>query len=876
MIAAGTLKENLGLLERRAASAPASRAITLGAAVVLAALVVFGWIVYTDSRSVVQEGRWVDHTRRVMVRLERTAYALKDAETAERGYLLTADAGYLRPYESAVAQVREHLSRLRELTLDNPEQQRRLAEFGTLVQAKLDELAATIRLFGSGDTAGALRTVEGSGNELTQRVRQAMDSMRDEETRLLAERQRGAEAAVTEMTRAIVAGLLVFIALITAFLLLVQKDLVGRRRAEATARETAERFRTTLASIGDAVLTTDAEGRVTFLNPVAERLTGWSSAEAAGHHEEEIFPIRNEKTRAKVESPTRRVLREGTIVGLANHTVLLSRDGREIPIADSGAPIRGTDGSLAGVVLVFRDVTELRDAERAVRRLAAIVSSGAFALIGETRDNVITDWNTGAEQLFGYTAEEMLGRKFFDLAPPGTVDPAPGLTSELVAGRAAGDFEAVRRTKDGRWLEVVVTLSAIRDEEGDLIGVARLVRDVTERRRHGRELEQSRLRAEEASAAKDRFLAMLSHELRNPLTPVVASVHRLERRSDLPEGVPESLAMIRRNVELEARLIDDLLDLTRIAKGKIELDRAPVDLHELLGSVLQSSRSDFFQHGLHVTTALLADEHCCDGDAARLQQVFLNLTRNAAKFTPPGGRVTIRSSNPHAGRIRVVVADTGRGIRADRLPRIFEAFDQGDVTAARRAGGLGLGLAIARNLVELHGGTIAAASDGEGAGASFTVELATTPERPQRPAPAARDDERLAARGRLSLLVVEDDPDTGAALRMLLEESGFDVRSAPNVASAIAAFRERPADVLVTDVGLPDGSGLDLLGALKPLQPRLAAIVLSGYGMERDRERSRSLGFTEHFAKPVNPARLIAALDELGRRLSSDREPAAG
>jgi PAS domain S-box-containing protein len=877
LIATHALKENLGLLERRAPPTSVSRAISLGAMVVLAALAVFGWIVYTDSRSVVDEARSVDHTRRVMVRLERAASSLKDAETEQRGYLLTGDAGYLRPYEAAIAQVREHLAALHGLTLDNPDQQKRLAEFQDLVHAKLDELAATIRLYGSGDTAGALRTVEtGAGNELMGRVRRAADGMRDEETRLLLVRQQRAETAITEMTRAIVAGMLIFVALLAAFLLLVQRDLVGRGRAEAEARRSEELFRSTLASIGDAVLTTDAEGRVTFLNAVAERLTGWSSAEAAGRPEEEVFPIRNEKTHSTVESPTRRVLRDGVVVGLANHTVLLSRDGREIPIADSGAPIRSPDGSLAGVVLVFRDVTELRDAERAVRRLAAIVSSGTFAVVAETRDNVITDWNPGAEQLFGYTADEMIGRKFFELAPPGSVDPAPGLTAQLIAGRSTADFEGVRRTKDGRWLEVMVTLSAIRDEDGELIGVARLVRDVTERRRQGRDLEQSRRRAEEASEAKDRFLAMLSHELRNPLTPVVASVHRLERRSDLPEGVPESLAMIRRNVELEARLIDDLLDLTRIARGKIELDRAPVDLHELLGSVLQSSRSDFFQHGLHVTTALVADEHYCNGDAARLQQVFLNLARNAAKFTPPGGRITIRSSNPQPGRIRVVVADTGRGIRPDRLPRIFEAFDQGDVTAARRAGGLGLGLAIARNLIELHGGAIAASSDGEGQGASFTIELATTPERPQRPVPAARDDERLSARGRLSLLVVEDDPDTGAALRMLLEESGFDVRSAPSVATAIAAFRERPADVLLTDVGLPDGSGLDLLGALRPLQPRLAAIVLSGYGMERDLERSRSLGFAEHFAKPVNPARLITALDELGRRLSSAPEPAAG
>jgi two-component system CheB/CheR fusion protein len=855
----------------------ASKAIPVAASVVLAALVVFGWIVYSDSRSVVAEARWVDHTLAVLVRLERAASALKDSEAGQRGYLLTGNASYLRPYEEARTQVQGHLDALRRMTVDSAEQQRQLSEFQGLAQQKLEELAATIRLYQSGDTAGALSAVDsGVGNTLMERIRGLVDAMRDAQTRLLAERQRQAAAAVQEMNRAIVAGMLVFIALLAAFLLLVRRDLLGRQRAEAEARETGERLRTTLASIGDAVLTADAGGRVTFLNAVAERLMGWTSAEAAGRPVEEVFRIRNERTRAEVESPVRRVLREGIVVGLANHTVFLTRDGREVPIADSGAPIRDGRGEIAGVVLVFRDVQELRSAEIATRRLAAIVSTGTFALAAETPDNVITDWNPGAEALFGYTAAEMIGRKFFELAPSGAHDPAPALTAELRAGRAAGDFEGYRRTKDGRLLEVVITLSAIRDEDGKLIVVARLIRDVTERRRHGRELEQARLRAEEASETKDRFLAMLSHELRNPLTPVLASVYRLDRRSDLPEGVSQSLAMIRRNVELEARLIDDLLDLTRIAKGKIELDRAPVDLHELLGSVLQGSRSDFFQHGLNVTTALVADDHYCFGDAARLQQVFLNLTRNAAKFTPQGGRITIRSSNPSPRRIRVSVGDTGRGIRPDRLPRIFEAFDQGDVTAARRAGGLGLGLAIARSLVELQGGTISAASDGEGRGATFTVELATTAERPKRLEPPETDDAHVAARRRVAVLVVEDDPDTGMAMRLLLEESGFEVRAAPSVAAAVALFRERPADILVTDVGLPDGSGLDLLAALKPLHPRLVAIVLSGYGMERDVERSRALGFAEHFAKPVNPARLIAALDALAGQISSATEPAAG
>jgi len=851
-------------LNSGAARPPSSKVLVAGAILVIAAVAAFGGVVYRDTLALVTETRRVERSHRAMSRLEVALSALKDAESGQRGYLLTGDPTYLQPYRDAAGAVAGHLDQLRQMTLESPEQQKRFVELQDLSRSKLDELAATIQLYARGDREAALRTVEaGLGNRTMRRIRDVVDAMRADEARLLAERARDADAAGREFRLAIVAGTAGLLLLLLGFILLVRRDVLGRERAQALARESEDRLRTTLQSIGDAVLATDAGGRVTFLNPVAERLTGFSQAEAAGRPVEEILRIENERTGAVIESPVRRVLRDGVVVGLANHTALIARDGTETPIADSAAPIRDPRGGLEGVVLVFRDIAEMRQAERSTQRLAAIIASASFALIAETPDNVITDWNDGAEAIFGFTAAEMIGRKFFDLAEPDSVDPAPALTAELAAGRRAGDFEGRRRTKDGRWLDVVVTLSAIRDEDGALIGVSRLVRDVTERRRHARELEEARLRAEEANAAKDRFLATLSHELRNPLTPIMASVHRLERRPDLPAGVAESISMIRRNVELEARLIDDLLDLTRIARGKVELDCAPLDVHELLLSVLQSSRSDFFSRGLHVTTALVAEEHHCHCDGARLQQVFLNLLRNAAKFTPSGGRVTLRSSNPQPGRLRVTVTDTGRGIRPDLLPRIFDAFDQGDVTAARRAGGLGLGLAIARNLVELHGGTLAASSEGEGRGASFAVEIATTAARPAGPEKPAPDEARLASRRRVRVLVVEDDADTGSALRQLLDEAGFDVRGADSVAAATRAFEERPADILMTDVGLPDGSGLDLLAALRPMHPALRAVVLSGYGMERDVERSRALGFAEHFAKPVNPSRLLAALDAL-------------
>ncbi len=845
------------------ASHPGFRRTLLGAALVVLGVSIFAWVVWSNTRSLLDQTARVEHTREVIGEIEATFSTLKDAETDQRGYLLTGDESYLRPYEAALPAMQAHLDRLQALTADNPAQQKRLVEFEGQVRAKLAELADAIRLRSSGNPAARRTVGAGSGQALMSQIRRTVDDLRAEENRLLAVRSRRTAQAANRVTAAAIIGGASFLALFTVFLSVVRADLLGRARAQAAALEIQERLTTTLRSIGDAVLATDVAGRVTFLNPVAESITGWTATEAVGRTVEEVFRIVNESTRAPGENPVRRVIREGVIVGLANHTLLISRGGHEFPIADSGAPIRGRRGEIVGVVLVFRDVSEQRRAEQMTRRLAAIVASADYAIVAETVDNVITHWNPGAEAIFGYTASEMIGRRMSVLAPPESPDPSPALTAELRAGRRVAEFDARRVAKDGRWLDVVITLSPILDEEGSLIGVSRLIRDVTERRRHTRELHEAQLRAEEANSAKDRFLATLSHELRTPLTPVMASVHRLERRADLGPGMAESLAMIRRNVELEARLIDDLLDLTRISRGKIKLERAPLDLHLVLRGVVQSSRSEFFNKGLQLTSELSAEQRYCSGDSARLQQVFWNLLKNSAKFTPAGGQVVVRSENPEPGRIRVTVTDSGRGISPDLLPRIFEAFEQGEVTAVRRAGGLGLGLAIARSLVELHGGSIAAESEGEGRGATFSVELATTAERPEQPLLPTAGTAQYAARHRTSVLIVEDDVDTGEALQQLLAESGFDVRAADSVAAATRLFRERPAGVLVTDVGLPDGSGLELLGALKAFNPELRAIVLSGYGMEEDLERSRALGFTEHFVKPLNLTRLIAALDAL-------------
>jgi signal transduction histidine kinase len=357
--------------------------------------------------------------------------------------------------------------------------------------------------------------------------------------------------------------------------------------------------------------------------------------------------------------------------------------------------------------------------------------------------------------------------------------------------------------------------------------------------------EHARTEAERASAAKDRFLAMLSHELRTPLTPVLASVSTLEYDGNVPEGMRESLQLIRRNVELEARLIDDLLDLTRISKGKVQLSFEIVDAHTLLRNAVDICRTGIEAKKLELRVKLAATRVYLRADPARLQQIFWNLIKNAVKFTPEAGKLGIRTSNQSDGQFQLEVEDSGCGIDREVLPRIFHAFEQGDRTNR----GLGLGLAISKALVEAHQGSIGAQSGGRDRGTKFTA-LFPTCERDAVPESASLP-RTAAKRKSFRLLLVEDHEDTNRSLTQMLRRRGYEVHPAYNVRSALDLAASKEFDVLVSDIGLPDGNGNDLFQALRAGRP-IFGIALSGYGMEEDVRRSRDVGFAHHLVKPVD------------------------
>jgi signal transduction histidine kinase/ActR/RegA family two-component response regulator len=368
-----------------------------------------------------------------------------------------------------------------------------------------------------------------------------------------------------------------------------------------------------------------------------------------------------------------------------------------------------------------------------------------------------------------------------------------------------------------------------------------------------------------ANAAKDQFLALLSHELRNPLSPVIAMVAELDAQVDSPE-TRRALDIIRRNVELEARLIDDLLDITRISKGKLKLALEPVSIRNVLQRALEICRNDISEKGLRVDLQLDAREHFVHGDSARLQQVFWNLIKNSVKFTPTGGRITLATLNPQPGQIEIRTIDTGIGIEPEKVSKIFNAFEQGQSSITRKFGGLGLGLAISKAMVLAHGGTISTFSAGKDRGATFTIRLATiaTPTRLELELQPNGDGVQTlpSPSGRAPrLLIVDDHPDTCTGMKMILERRGYDITVAHTADQAADKARREKFDLLISDIGLPDRSGYELMQELSGLG--LRGIALSGFGMESDINRAHASGFSEHLTKPINFDRLDRVIQQL-------------
>lgn len=511
----------------------------------------------------------------------------------------------------------------------------------------------------------------------------------------------------------------------------------------------------------------------------------------------------------------------------------------------------------------LREVEERRARELAERQLRqadvtfAKVVDGLrdYAVILLDEGGRIQFWNRAARSIFGYEAAEVTGRSASLLFPPES-GPEETLHDEMRQARSKGKASDNRWlvARGGRRLFAEGVLTVLDDEQGRPAGFCKLVHDATERHLAAEALRAAKDEADRANQAKDRFLAVLSHELRTPLAPITTAVHVLEKVAQVDDRHRELLPMIRRNVALEARLIDDLLDLTAISAGKVSLQRERVDMHQLTRAVVAMVQDTLREKGIRLELELDAASPWVHADQARMQQVLWNIIRNAAKFTPQGGRILVRTVT-EGGEFTLSCTDSGIGIAQDALDRIFNPFEQADAEVARSFGGLGLGLAIAQGLIQQHGGRIRASSGGRGSGASFSITLPCTEAAEAQPpqaiaAPAAGAD-------RKRVLLVEDNEDAAAALSMCLEEYGYEVQHVGTCADALRTAAAGGFDAVLTDLGLPDGSGIELGRALSRELPVLA---LSGYGREQDRKRSAEAGFAAHLVKPADPAEVHAKL----------------
>ncbi len=678
-----------------------------------------------------------------------------------------------------------------------------------------------------------------------------------------------------------------------------------RVRAEEEARTQRESLQIVLGSIGEGVIATDRSGRVRFMNAAAQRLAGCAESAAVGRPARELLHVVNERTGEPLELPLERAVGARETVYGGGEPALRVGAGPLRPVDLSATPILDPQGTVSGAVLVLRDASRRREAERAMRtaydeldarvveRTAALERATAalsernrlFATItGSTSDLIFAKDVAGRLLMVNAAYLAAIGRAESDVIGRTSLE----LATDLEAGRAKAEHDRVV-VESGRSLTVeevfpgpyagrtyLTTKSPLRDEQGRLVGLVGVATDITERKRAERALEEllgeeQRLReeAERANRAKDEFLAIVSHELRSPLNALHGWGHLLANTRPLEPGLVErATAAIKRNVEHQARLIDDILDTSRSISGKLAIERAPVNLAEVVHAAVEIARPAAAAKKITLGTSLEQPVAPVEGDAGRLQQVLTNLLSNAIKFTGQAGAVEV--SLARAGdRVLLAVRDNGVGIAPEFLPHVFERFTQADTSSTRRAGGLGIGLALVRNIVDLHGGQVRAESAGANRGATFTVDLPASAAGAAAPVPAAAAPARGAPRlAGLDIVLIDDDPDARDTIGLALRQAGAAVAEFASGDAMLARLAERlpadPPDVLLLDLAMPGEDGFAVLARIRALERgrdvrRVPAIAVTAV-TQTDRGRLRAAGFQDLVGKPVDTDRLVAAI----------------
>jgi len=615
--------------------------------------------------------------------------------------------------------------------------------------------------------------------------------------------------------------------------------------------EAAARLAAIVDSCDDAIVGTTPDGTITSWNRAAERMSGYSAAEAIGRSISFVAPPERV---AEVTDLLARVRRGETVERF--ETVRQRKDGTLVTISLTAAPIRGARGRVVGVSSIVRDVGERRRLDEAQARLAAIVDSSDDAIVSKTLEGVITSWNQGAERLFGYTSAEAVGQPIYIIIPADRRAEEDMVLGRIRAGAMVDHFETVRRRKDGTFIEISLTVSPVRDAGGRVIGASKIARDISQRKRVERERAAMFEEAQQANRAKDEFLAMLGHELRNPLGAISSAVRLLEPVDAVSDRAALARDVIARQSRQLARLVDDLLDVARVMTGKVILERQPLDLADAVTRHVNSVRATGKMQDHQVSVE--ARPVWVDADGIRIEQVVGNLVSNALKYTPAGGRITIRVG-PENGQAVLSIEDTGVGMPPHLLSRVFDLFVQGERRLDRMQGGLGIGLTLVRRLVELHGGTVEAFSEGLEHGSRFVVRLRAVS--PRSVSEASRHTGRWDVAAR-RILIIEDNPDARAMLRHLLEGAGHQVHEASDGRQGLELALALRPDVALIDLGLPGLDGYEIARQLRAVDDRrsILLVAVTGYGSPEDRERSLLAGFDVHLVKPVDPDLLAGVL----------------
>jgi len=840
--------------------------VMIGVGLIVALLVIIASLNYRNTRQLNEDARWVAHTHEVLNLASDVMLTLVDAETGTRGFVVTGKDEFLQPYDHALARFDGLMAKLKDAAKDSSGQRARITKLEEMTAVRLGHMKEVIGLRRKDENAAEAFIQTGKPKVQMDAIRQQVAGMLKVEDDLLKERER---KTATTYQAAVTTGLITtFLGLVTvgAFVWLLNRSLRTRQQAAAVIAEQGERLRTTLASIGDAVITTDMAGRITNMNAEAESLTAWTNAEAMGQLLDAVFRIVNETTRKTVLNPATRAMKEGIIVGLANHTVLIAKDGTERPIDDSAAPIRCKDGEIVGCVLVFRDITERKQAEQqrfdAVARTESVLNNVVNGVITIDERGVVETFNSAAERLFGYKDEEIVGQNVKILmGEPYHSEHDGYLANYMRTGQAKVigiGREVEARRKDGSAFLMDLGVSEF------LLGERRyftaIVRDITERKRLEEQLREVAAALSDAGRRKDEFLATLAHELRNPLAPIRNGLLLMKLAGDNAEAVERSRSMMERQIEQMVRLVDDLMDISRISQGKLELLKEHVPLGAVIASAVETTRPLIEQMGHELTVTLPKQPLIVDADMTRLAQVFMNLLSNSAKYSERGGHIWLTVER-QGSDVVVSVRDTGIGIPTDKLTSVFDMFSQVDRSLEKSQGGLGIGLSLVKRLVEIHGGRIEAKSDGPGRGSEFVVRLPVDVEA-SRPQAADKQQEPAAPKSSLRILIVDDSKDGADSLAMVLKMMGNDTRTAYDGKEGVELAEEFRPEVVLFDIGMPKLNGYEACRLIRkqPWGRKVIVIAVTGWGQEDDRQRSHDAGFDHHMVKPVDPQALMKML----------------